>query len=53
MNTFSTGKLGYKLVNFCVNDFENNKMRKVNMLKGRVLALENVIQQIRMIQNLN
>ena len=53
MNTFSTGKLGYKLVNFCVNDFENNQMIKVNMLKGRVLALENVIQQIRMIQNLN
>ena len=53
MNTFSTSKLGYKLVNFCVNDFENNQMRKVNMLKGRVLALENVIQQIRMIQNLN
>ena len=53
MNTFSTAKLGYKLTNFCVNDFKNNKMRKVNMLKGRVLALENVIQQIRMIQNLN
>ena len=53
INTISTGKLGYKLINYCVRDFENNNMRKVNMLKGRVLALENVIQQLRMIQNFN
>ena len=49
MNTFSTIKLGYKLVNYCDNDFDNNKIRKVNLLKGRVLALENIIQQMRVI----
>ena len=47
INTISTGKLGYRLVNYCDNDFENNQIRKVNMLKGRVLALENIIQQMR------
>ncbi len=46
INTISTGKLGYRLVNYCDNDFENNQIRKVNMLKGRVLALENIIQQM-------
>ena len=49
MNTFSCAKLGYKLVNYCDDDFENNKERKVRMLRGRVLALENIIEQIRII----
>lgn len=47
MNTFSTGKIGYKLVKKLDEEFENNQERQVNMLKGKCYCLLNVIEQMK------
>lgn len=47
MNTFSTGKIGYKLVKKLDEEFENNQERQVNMLKGKCYCLLNIIEQMK------
>ncbi len=42
MNTYSTAKIGHKLISKFDSDFENNKQRKVDMLKGRIYSLLNI-----------
>ncbi len=46
MNTYSTEKIGHKLISKFDSDFENNKQRKVDMLKGRIYSLLNICRQI-------
>lgn len=46
MNTYSTAKIGYKLISKFDSEFENNKQRKVDMLKGRIYSLLNICNQI-------
>ena len=47
MNTFSTAKIGHKLVTKLDKEFENNRQRKVDILRGRVLGIYNIIEQLR------
>ena len=47
MNTFSTDKIGHKLVTELEEEFENNRQRKVDILRGKVLGIYNIIDQIR------
>ena len=47
MNIFSTAKIGYKLVTNLDEEFENNKQRKVDILRGKVLGIYNIIDQLR------
>ena len=47
MNTFSTAKIGHKLVKKLDEEFENNKERHVEMLKGKIYGLLNVIEQLK------
>ena len=49
MNTYSTAKLGKNLVNKFDKEFENNQQRKVDLLKGRIYGLLNIIQQMKAI----
>ena len=46
MNTFSTAKIGHKLVTKLDEEFENNRQRKVDILRGKVLGIYNIIEQI-------
>ena len=47
MNTFSTDKIGHKLVTELEEEFENNRQRKVDILRGKVLGIYNIIEQLR------
>ena len=47
MNTFSTAKIGHKLVTKLDEEFENNRQRKVDILRGKVLGIYNIIEQLR------
>ena len=47
MNTFSTAKIGHKLVTKLDEEFENNRQRKVDILRGKVLGIYNIIEQIK------
>ena len=47
MNTFSTAKIGHKLVAKLDEEFENNRQRKVDILRGKVLGIYNIIEQIK------
>ena len=47
MNTFSTAKIGHKLVTKFDEEFENNRQRKVDILRGKVLGIYNIIDQLR------
>ena len=46
MNTFSTAKLGKKLIDKFNGEFYYNKQRQVNLLRGRIRALVNIIEQM-------
>ena len=46
MNTVSTAKIGHKLVTKLDEEFEKNKQRKVDILKGKVLGIYNIIEQL-------
>jgi len=52
MNTYSTAKIGYKLVSKFDEEFDLNKQRKVDMLKGRIYSLLNICKQIEQINSL-
>ena len=45
MNTYSTAKIGTKLVNKLDKEFDNNRQRKVDIIKGKVYGLYNIIEQ--------
>jgi len=47
MNTFSTAKIGHKLVTKLDEEFENNRQRKVDILRGKVLGIYNIIDQLK------
>ena len=47
INTFSTAKIGHKLVTKLDEEFENNRQRKVDFLRGKVLGIYNIIDQLR------
>ena len=47
MNTISTAKIGNRLVKKFDEDFENNKQRKVDVLKGRIMGIYNIIEQLK------
>ena len=49
MNTFSTAKIGIKLVSKLDEEFDNNNQKKVNVVKGKIYALFNIINQLRKI----
>ena len=51
MNTYSTAALGNRLVNKFDEEFDNNQQRKVDLLKGRIYGLLNIIQQMNYIIN--
>ena len=46
MNTYSTAKLGNNLVNKFDKEFDNNRQRMVDLLKGRIYGLFNIIEQM-------
>ena len=50
MNTFSTAKLGKKLIDKFNGEFYYNKQRQVNLLRGRIRALLNIIEQMLLIR---
>ena len=47
MNTYSTAKLGKRLVNKLDEEFENNQQRQVDLIKGRIYGLYNIIEQLK------
>ena len=49
MNTYSTAKLGKNLVDKFDKEFDNNQQRKVDLLKGRIYGLFNIIEQMKAI----
>ena len=49
MNTYQTAKLGAKLVEKFNGEFYYNKQRQVNLLRGRVKSLLNIIEQMNLI----
>ena len=51
MNTYSTAALGNRLVNKFDEEFDNNQQIKVDLLKGRIYGLLNIIQQMNYIIN--
>ena len=51
MNMYSTVKIGIKLITKFDIEFEVNKQRKVDILKGRLSSLLNICCQINQLQN--
>ena len=49
MNTFSTAKLGKKMVDKFNKEFDDNQQRKVDLIKGRIYGLFNIIEQMKSI----
>ena len=49
MNTYQTAKLGAKLVEKFNGEFYYNKQRQVNLLRGRIKSLLNIIEQMNLI----
>ena len=47
INTFSTAKIGHKLIKKLDEDFETNQERQVELLKGKIYGLLNVIEQLK------
>ncbi len=47
MNTYSTAALGKRLVNKLDEEFENNQQRLVDLIKGRIYGLFNIIEQMK------
>ena len=46
MNTYSTAALGKRLVDKFDEDFDNNKQRQVDLIKGIIYGLYNIIEQM-------
>ena len=54
MNTYSTAALGKRLVDKLDKDFDNNQQRQVDIIKGRIYGLYNIIKQMKaIIQEVN
>jgi hypothetical protein len=49
MNTYSTTKLGKRMVDKFNKEFDENQQRKVDLIKGRIYGLYNIIEQIKLI----
>ena len=49
INTYSTAALGKRLVNKLDEEFENNQQRLVDLIKGRIYGLFNIIEQMKAI----
>jgi hypothetical protein len=49
MKIFSTAKLGKKLIDKFNGEFYYNKQRQVNLLRGRIRALHNIMEQMLLI----
>ena len=49
INTFSTAKIGKKMINKFNEEFNSNQKRKVDLLKGRIYGLKNIIEQMNFI----
>ena len=49
MNTYSTAALGKTLVDKFDEEFDNNKQRQVDLIKGIIYGIENVIEQMKLI----
>ena len=53
VNTYSTAKIGQKLVTKLDEEFENSKQRMVDILKGKVLGIDNIIDQLNNLIKIN
>ena len=49
MNTYSTAKLGKRLVDKFDEEFDDNQQRQVDLIKGIIYGIENVIEQMKLI----
>ena len=49
MNTYSTLKLGKRLVDKFDEEFDDNQQRQVDLIKGIIYGIENVIEQMKLI----
>ena len=49
MNTYSTAKLGKRLVEKFDEEFDDNQQRQVDLIKGIIYGIENVIEQMKLI----
>ena len=49
MNTYSTAVLGKRLIDKFDEEFDNNKQRQVDLIKGIIYGIENVIEQMKLI----
>ena len=49
MNTYSTAILGTRLVNKLDEEFDSNQQRQVDIIKGRIYGLYNIIEQMKAI----
>ena len=45
INTFNTSKLGYKVISYFDNKL-NSPENRVILIKGKILALQNIISQV-------
>ena len=46
---YSTAALGKRLVDKFDEEFDNNKQRQVDLIKGIIYGIENVIEQMKLI----
>ena len=53
VNTYSTAIIGQKLVTKLDEEFENSKQRMVDILKGKVLGMDNIIDQLNNLIKIN
>ena len=49
MNTYSTAKIGKRMVDKFNEEFDDNQQRKVDLIKGRIYGLYNIIEQMKFI----
>ena len=49
MNTYSTAKLGKRLVDKFDEEFDDNQQRQIDLIKGIIYGIENVIEQMKLI----
>ena len=47
VNTASTAVMGHKLVTKLDEEFENNRQRQVDVIKGKILGIYNIIDQLK------